>query len=63
MKDSDLFTEALVNSIANLIIGLIMAAAVKYAFEFTWFQSFVITWLYCLLKDSVDTGVKTLKNK
>lgn len=62
MNDSEIITEALIRIFVSLIIGLIMTAAVKYAFSFTWPQAFVITWFYCALKDSVDTVVKRLKN-
>ncbi len=61
MNNSEIVAEALLKIIASLIIGLIMAAAVKYAFEFTWPQAAVITWFYCLLKDSVDTVAKRLR--
>ncbi len=61
MKDSELIVEIVGKAIASLITGLILTAAVKYAFEFTWFQAVVITWFYCLLKDSVDTVAKRLK--
>ncbi len=61
MKDSEFIAESILRISASLIIGLIMTAAVKYAFEFTWPQAAVITWFYCLLKDSVDTVAKRLK--
>lgn len=48
--DQTLVTRA----VASLLIGLIFAAAFVYAFNFTWPQGIVLSWLYCLLKDSID---------
>jgi hypothetical protein len=38
---------------ASLFIGIIIWCGLKYAFDLTWFQAFMISWLYCILRDSV----------
>jgi hypothetical protein len=40
-------------AIASAIIGIVIWCGLKYAFNFTWFQSFMLAWLYCILRDSV----------
>jgi len=55
MTPTERTTELLViKAIASLLIGFIFAAALVYAFNFTWPQGIVLSWLYCLLKDSID---------
>jgi len=46
-------TAILGKAFASLVVVVVIWCSVKYAFAFTWPQAFVITWLYCLLKDAV----------
>ena len=38
----------------SLVVGALFVLALRWAFAFTWPQSFVLTWLYCLLRDSIQ---------
>jgi hypothetical protein len=40
-------------AVASLLIGSIIWCGLKYAFDLTWFQAFMISWLYCILRDAV----------
>lgn len=48
----------LARALGSLTAGLLFAAAFVYAFNFTWFQGLVLSWLYCLLKDAIETSGK-----
>ena len=37
----------------DLIIGVIIWCGLKYAFDLTWFQAFMLSYLYCILRDAV----------
>ncbi len=43
---------------ASLTIVAIIVCAIKFAFGLTWPQGFVLAWLYCLLKDSIENSNK-----
>jgi len=50
-KDEEV-SSVLAKTVGSLITGLIIVFAIKFSFFLTWPQSFVIAWLYCLLRDA-----------
>ena len=42
-------------ALGSVTAGLLFAAAFVYAFNFTWLQGIVLSWMYCLLKDAIET--------
>ena len=44
--------------IGSLLGGLLFAVALIYAFNLTWPQGLVLSWMYCLLRDSIVNGGK-----
>jgi hypothetical protein len=44
--------------IGSLLAGLLFAVALIYAFNLTWPQGLVLSWMYCLLRDSIVNGGK-----
>lgn len=53
--------QLLIRLIASLLAGGLIAVALHFAFSFTWLQSCVLTWLYCLLKSEIETIEKAIK--
>ena len=47
--------------IGNLLAGFVIIVALHFAFSFTWLQSFVLAWLYCLLKSEIEGIEKAIK--
>lgn len=47
--------------IGGLLAGIAIIIALHFAFSFTWLQSFVLAWLYCLLKSEVETIANSVK--
>ncbi len=41
-------------AIASLFVGVIIWCGLKYAFDLTWFQGFMISWLYCIHRDAIQ---------
>jgi hypothetical protein len=56
MNESDV--EAIAKILGSLTVGAIIVCAIKFAFGLTWPQGFVLGWLYCLLKDSIENPNK-----
>lgn len=44
----------LIDVLAGLISGLLLSAALKYAFDFTWFQGLVLSYMWCFIRDSIQ---------
>jgi hypothetical protein len=53
MKLSQEDGTVVIKAVASLFIGVIIWCGLKYAFNLTWFQGFMISWLYCILRDAV----------
>ena len=47
--------------LVHLFVGIIITAALHFAFAFTWLQAFVLMWLYCLLKSEVEGVNKAIR--
>jgi len=58
MDNNETPQELAAKVIGSLLAGLLFAVALIYAFNLTWPQGLVLSWLYCLLKDSIDNGGK-----
>ncbi len=53
--------ELLGATIGSFIVLAGFSALIKYAFEFTWFQGFVLGYLFWLIQDAIQT-IKQPKN-
>lgn len=51
----DSYSKLIVRLIANLLAGILITAALHFAFSFTWPQALVLAWLYCMLKSEVES--------
>jgi hypothetical protein len=50
--------ELIAKLFGSLAVGAIIVCAIKFAFGLTWPQGFVLAWLYCLIKDSIENPNK-----
>jgi len=58
MDNNETPQELVAKAIGSLLVGLLFAVALIYAFNLTWPQGLVLSWMYCLLRDSIVNGGK-----
>lgn len=58
MDNNKTTQELVARAIGSLLGGLLFAIALIYAFNLTWPQGLVLSWMYCLLRDSIVNGGK-----
>lgn len=60
-KVDDSNAKLIARLIADLLAGVLITVALHFSFSFTWLQSFVLMWLYAMLKSEVEAIHKSLK--